>query len=75
MMKNGWSAERRARQAELIKTWKPWEKSTGPKTAVGKASSSNNASRPDSFNSQMRLLRRLLKALKRQAKEIYGKLP
>lgn len=27
----------RAAQAERIRTWRPWEKSTGPKTADGKA--------------------------------------
>ena len=36
-MANGWTPERRARQAELIRQWRPWEKSTGPKTEAGKA--------------------------------------
>lgn len=36
-MANGWTPERRARQAELIRTWRPWEKSTGPRSAEGKA--------------------------------------
>lgn len=31
--------EHRAKRAELIQRWKPWEKSTGPKTAEGKARS------------------------------------
>ena len=31
-MANGWSPERQARQAKLIRQWRPWEKSTGPKT-------------------------------------------
>lgn len=35
----GWSAARRARQAEAINRWKPWEKSTGPKSEEGKARS------------------------------------
>jgi hypothetical protein len=26
---NGWNAERRQRQSELIRNWKPWERSTG----------------------------------------------
>ena len=39
---NGWTPERRARQAALIRTWKPWERSTGPRTAHGKAKSSGN---------------------------------
>jgi hypothetical protein len=36
-MANGWIAERRARQAALIRTWRPWEQSTGPVTTEGKA--------------------------------------
>lgn len=42
-MTNGWTPERRARQAELIKKWKPWEKSTGPNSAEGKVKASRNA--------------------------------
>jgi hypothetical protein len=44
-MANGWTDERRARQAELIRKWKPWEKSTGARTSEGKAVSSRNAHR------------------------------
>src|SRR5262245_22927938 len=39
----GWSAERRARQAALIRGWQPWRRSTGPKTEAGKARSAANA--------------------------------
>jgi hypothetical protein len=39
----GWTPERRARHAEKIRQWKPWERSTGPRTAAGKAVSSRNA--------------------------------
>ena len=38
-----WTDEQRARQAELIRVWKPWAASTGPKTPKGKAASSKNA--------------------------------
>ena len=38
-----WTPERRARQAELIARWKPWEQSTGPRTPDGKAAASRNA--------------------------------
>ncbi len=41
--KTGWSPERRARQATRIRLWAPWAKSTGPKTAAGKARSAKNA--------------------------------
>jgi hypothetical protein len=39
----GWSPERRARQAALIRRWQPWQRSTGPKTEAGKARCSMNA--------------------------------
>ncbi len=31
--------EHRAKRAESIRRWKPWEKSTGPKTTEGKSKS------------------------------------
>ena len=37
----GWTPEQRTRQAELIRQWKPWERSTGPLTAEGKARSAS----------------------------------
>jgi len=40
-----WTDEQKQRQAELIRSWKPWEKSTGAKTDKGKAKSSMNAHR------------------------------
>ena len=44
-MANGWTPARRARQAELIQNWKPWEKAKGAKTEAGKAISAMNAYR------------------------------
>lgn len=41
--KSAWTAERRSRQAEMIRLTKPWEKSTGPRTEAGKAKVSRNA--------------------------------
>lgn len=43
MRKSGWTPERRAKQAEAIRHWQPWAKSTGPRTEEGKARSSRNA--------------------------------
>jgi hypothetical protein len=55
-----WSDERRARMAEMVRTWAPWKRSTGPRSPEGKARSSRNAwkggSRPT-----MRDLARLLR--------------
>lgn len=42
-MLNGWTIERKARQAEMIRAWKPWVQSTGPRTDEGKAAASRNA--------------------------------
>lgn len=42
-MGNGWTTERRQRQAAAIQQWKPWERSTGPRTVEGKAVASRNA--------------------------------
>ena len=41
-MANGWTPERRARQAELIRTWRPWKHSTGPRTDEGKIRTARN---------------------------------
>ena len=43
MAKNGWTNERRAKQAAAIHNWRPWEESTGPRTVAGKAVVSRNA--------------------------------
>ena len=37
-----WTPEARQRQAELIRSWKPWTHSTGAKTEAGKAIVSQN---------------------------------
>lgn len=60
--------EHRARRAELIRQWKPWEKSTGPRTVEGKAASSSNARRHGMRSrdviEELRQLRNLIKAWK-----------
>lgn len=42
-MSHGWTPERRARQAQAIRRWRPWEQSTGPVSEQGKAIVSRNA--------------------------------
>ncbi|RQS22454.1 hypothetical protein DIE00_34090 [Burkholderia sp. Bp8989] len=42
-MPRRWTPEQRAAQAEKIRRWKPWERSTGPVSDDGKAASSQNA--------------------------------
>jgi hypothetical protein len=65
-MANGWTLERRARQAEAIRRWKPWERSTGPRTPDGKAKSQRNGSQPGT----RALLREVSKLLREQRKSL-----
>jgi hypothetical protein len=65
----GWTAERRERQRVAIASWKPWEASTGPKTAEGKAVSSRNADRGvtrQKVRAELRYFRRLIGDLEEQ---------
>ena len=66
-MKNGWSLERKARQAALIKTWRPWEKSTGPRSEAGKSVSSQNGLKRDPKYRQLDVIRRQVHDLMRDA--------
>lgn len=56
------TAEHRRLRAEVIQRWKPWEKSTGPRTAAGRARVSKN-----SFKGGERpVLRALARAMRQQ---------
>lgn len=61
-MANGWTPERRARQAELIRKWQPWRKSTGPKSRAGKKAVSQNAYKGGTWST----LRNMARALREQ---------
>lgn len=65
--KLSWSPERRARQAEAIKRWRPWERSTGPRTAEGKAVSARNAFR-GGLRAYMRQVREFLRECRKLGK-------
>ena len=58
-----WTSEARARQAERIKEWKPWLKSTGPKSDEGKIISRMNALNNGAADHEIRQLEGLIKAL------------
>ena len=62
----GWTPERRARQAALIRTWRPWEKSTGPRTPEGKARTARNGDKGGAWKSDRELLRELWRILAEQ---------
>ena len=65
-MANGWTPERRARQAALIRTWRPWEKSTGPRSVEGKARTSRNGFKGGHRATLRELARALDEALREQ---------
>ncbi|MBU0858453.1 MAG: hypothetical protein KJ667_00815 [Alphaproteobacteria bacterium] len=48
-----WTPERRAAQSARIRAHRPWEKSTGPRTASGKARAAQNARRSGSYSATM----------------------
>ncbi len=68
-MANGWTPERKQRQSELIRSWRPWELSTGPATAEGKSKASRNAWR-GGHRAQIRQLSALVNEELRAAREL-----
>lgn len=60
--------EHRALRAELIRRWKPWEKSTGPKTPEGKKKAAMRGFK----GAERVLMRRVARALRRQKIEMVG---
>lgn len=64
-----WTAEQRALQAEKIRQWKPWTKSTGARTPEGQAISSRNAYK-GGWRTELRKLAALLHVLRHQLNEI-----
>lgn len=63
--KNGWSDERRTKHAQAIRRWAPWAKSTGPRTASGKARSSRNARKHGRRSAECLLFRSLMMSQRR----------
>jgi len=62
---NGWTDERRKRQAALIQRWQPWRHSTGPRTAAGKARACRNAFK-DSPRQKLREIARFVAELEQE---------
>ena len=59
--------EHRRLRSEMIHRWRPWEKSTGPRTPEGKARSSRNRWRGGQRERFRALMRELHSALDEQA--------
>ena len=71
---HGWSKERRERQAELIRQWQPWAKSTGPKSAEGKERVARNAWR-GGHRQKLRDLAKMVNAEIRAARQTIALVP
>jgi hypothetical protein len=62
-MANGWTPERRARQADLIRTWQPWKQSTRPRSAEGKARTARNGDKGGMWKVEREALRELKRSV------------
>ena len=71
-MATSWTPERRARQAELIASWKPWQHATGPRTPDGKARASQNAYKGGHWL-KLRELTKMVNAEIREARELVNR--
>jgi hypothetical protein len=63
--------EHRRLRAELIRKWRPWEQSTGPKTPAGRAKVSRNAFK-GAWRGVLRDLSRALRDQEASRKRVVG---
>ena len=71
MSKSRWTPERRAKAAQAIHLWKPWEQSTGPRTDAGKTTAAMNALVHGMDTAQQRdLMKRVRALLRKQRHEV-----
>lgn len=67
---SSWTIERRLKQREAIQRWKPWTRSTGPKTEKGKFKSSKNALKTGDSSFIRLFIKELNKIFKKQKEMI-----
>mgnify|MGYP006258063801 FL=1 len=69
-----WTKSTRKRQSQLIKQWKPWNHSTGPRTEEGKEISSQNARKyPEEIQAILNYAKQTNTNLKKLNKELIEK--
>ena len=59
-----WTIEEREKQADRIRSQKPWLKSTGPRTACGKLAASRNATRHGGYSAEFKMICQYLRMQK-----------
>ena len=69
-MGKGWTPERQARQAVLIRTWRPWEQSTGPKSPDGQAQAATNARRFHGWTPELAAQRERFREVRREMADL-----
>jgi hypothetical protein len=70
MQKNsGWTLERRKKQSEAIRQWKPWNQSTGAKSIEGKQRVGRNAYK-GGHRSKLREIIKMVNAEVRASREL-----
>ena len=67
-MSHGWSLERRKKQAELIRNWRPWNSARGPTTYWGKEISKMNALKHGQYSAEERATRNAMRTQLKLAK-------
>lgn len=65
-----WTIEARKKQSQLIRCWRPWERSTGAKTPEGKATSKMNALKHGGRSAEVREAHKQMAKQKRLLKDI-----
>ncbi|MEA5511962.1 hypothetical protein VB715_19500 [Crocosphaera sp. UHCC 0190] len=70
-----WTKSARKRQSQLIKQWKPWNHSTGPRTSEGKHISSQNARKcPEEIQVMLNYAKQTKTTLKKLNEELVEKM-
>ena len=59
-----WTIEERQKQADRIRSQKPWLKSTGPRTVRGRLASSRNATRHGGYSAEFKMICQYLRMQK-----------
>ena len=65
-----WTPEERARQSALIRSWKPWERPSGPRTEAGKATAASNAMKYGMRSVEWTTEQRRMNAIMREFQEL-----